>query len=82
MLRCAGEAAQPVAAAIGGQVSQSAVIGSDETSARVARRNWWQRVFLSVVGVYYLIRGSRLAKKNNQQEIYHERTYDSFSNAC
>jgi transposase len=62
MLRRAGEAAQPVAAAIGGQVSQSAVIGSDETSARVAGRNWWQWVFLSVVGVYYLIRPSRGAQ--------------------
>jgi transposase len=62
ILRRAGAAAQPVAAAIGAQVSQSPVIGSDETSARVAGRNWWQWVFLSVVGVYYLIRPSRAAK--------------------
>lgn len=62
ILRRAGEAAQPVATAIGAQVSQSAVIGSDETSARVAGRTWWQWVFLSVVGVYYLIRPSRGAK--------------------
>jgi transposase len=62
MLRRAGEVAQAVAATIGGQVSQSAVIGSDETSARVAGRNWWQWVFLSVVGVYYLIRPSRGAQ--------------------
>jgi transposase len=62
ILRRAGEAAQPVAAAIGGQVAQSAVIGSDETSARVAGRNWWQWVFRSVVGVYCLIRASRGAK--------------------
>src|SRR5262245_36310939 len=62
ILRRAGEAAQPRAVAIGVQVSQSAVIGSDETSARVAGRNWWQWVFLSVVGVYYLIRPSRSAK--------------------
>src|SRR5918996_1763570 len=62
ILRRAGEAAQPVAAAIGVQVAQSAVIGSDETSARVAGRNWWQWVFRSVVGVYFLIRASRGAK--------------------
>jgi transposase len=62
ILQRAGEAAQPVAAAIGVQVAQSAVIGSDETSARVAGRNWWQWVFRSVVGVYFLIRASRGAK--------------------
>jgi transposase len=62
ILQRAGEAAQPVAAAIGAQVAQSAVIGSDETSARVAGRNWWQWVFRSVMGVYYLIRPSRGAK--------------------
>jgi transposase len=62
ILQRAGEAAQPVATAIGVQVSHSAVIGSDETSARVAGRTWWQWVFLSVVGVYYLIRPSRGAK--------------------
>jgi transposase len=62
ILQRAGEAAQPAAAAIGVQVCQSTVMGSDETSARVAGRNWWQWVFLSVVGVYYLIRPSRGAK--------------------
>jgi transposase len=58
----AGAAAQPVATEIGTQVAQSAVIGSDETSARVAGRTWWQWVFRSVVGVYFLIRASRGAK--------------------
>lgn len=58
----AGAAAQPVAAASGTDVAQSAVIGSDETSARVAGRTWWQWVFRSVVGVYFLIRASRGAK--------------------
>ena len=43
-------------------MTQSAVIGSDETSARVAGRTWWQWVFRSVVGVYFLIRASRGAK--------------------
>jgi transposase len=59
LLQRAGEAAQPAAAVIGARVAQSAVIGSDETSARVAGRNWWQWVFRSVVGVYFLVRASR-----------------------
>ena len=62
LLQRAGDAAQPVAKAIGTQVAQSAVIGSDETSARVAGRTWWQWVFRSAVGVYFLIRASRGAK--------------------
>src|SRR5262249_56227782 len=62
ILQRAGEAAQPAAAAIGAQVAQSASIGSDETRARVAGRNWWQWVFRSVVGVYFLIRASRGAQ--------------------
>jgi transposase len=62
ILQRAGEAAQPVAAAIGTEVAQSAVIGSDETSARVAGRTWWQWVFRSVVGVYFLLRASRGAQ--------------------
>lgn len=62
ILQRAGEAAQPVATAIGAQVAQSAIIGSDETSARVAGRTWWQWVFRSVVGVYFLIRASRGAQ--------------------
>lgn len=40
ILQRAGEAVQPVAAAIGAQVAQSVVIGSDETSVRVAGRTW------------------------------------------
>jgi len=62
VLQRAGAAAQPVATAIGTQVAQSAVISSDETSARVAGRTWWQWVFRSVVGVYFLIRASRGAQ--------------------
>jgi transposase len=62
LLQRAGAAAQPVATAIGTHVAQSAVIGSDETSARVAGRTWWQWVFRSAVGVYFLIRASRGAK--------------------
>lgn len=62
LVQRAGAAAQPVAAAIGTEVAQSAVIGSDETSARVAGRTWWQWVFRSAVGVYFLLRASRGAK--------------------
>jgi transposase len=62
LVQRAGVAAQPVATEIGTQVVQSAVIGSDETSARVAGRTWWQWVFRSAVGVYFLLRASRGAK--------------------
>jgi len=62
LVQRAGAAAQPVAKEIGTEVAQSAVIGSDETSARVAGRTWWQWVFRSAVGVYFLIRASRGAK--------------------
>ncbi len=62
VMQRAGVVAQPVAKAIGEQVAQSGVIGSDETSTRVAGRTWWQWVFRSVVGVYFLLRTSRGAK--------------------
>ena len=55
----AGEMAQPAAEAIGDQVRQSQVIGSDETSARVNGRNWWEWVFQSPAGEYHLIVRSR-----------------------
>ena len=55
IIRRAGEKAQPVAEAIKEQVIRGAVIHSDETSARVQARNWWQWVFLSEGGVYHTI---------------------------
>jgi transposase len=55
----AGEAARPEAAAIGDRVRQSAVIASDETSARVHGRNYWEWVFMGNGGEYHLIRRSR-----------------------
>ena len=55
----AGEAAQPEADLIGEAVRQSKVIGSDETSARVNGRNWWEWVFRSPAGEYHLIVPSR-----------------------
>ena len=59
VLERAGVAAQPEADAIGAAVRQSAVIQSDETSGRVHGRNHWEWVFVSVAGVYHLIRNSR-----------------------
>ena len=59
ILERAGAAAQPEAEIIGAQVRQSQVIGSDETSARVNGRNWWEWVFLSPLGEYHLIVPSR-----------------------
>jgi transposase len=59
ILERAGAAAQPMAQQIGQAVRQSAIIQSDETSARVRGRNWWQWVFSSAAGVYHLIRPSR-----------------------
>lgn len=55
----AGEAAQPEAEAIGERVRQSAVIASDETSARVHGRNHWEWVFIGSGGEYHLIQRSR-----------------------
>lgn len=59
MVERAGQAAQPEAQAIGERVRQSAVIASDETSARVHGRNHWEWVFIGNGGEYHLIRRSR-----------------------
>ena len=55
ILRRAGEKAAPVAEAIKEEVITGEVIRSDETSARVKARNWWQWVFISEHGVYHTI---------------------------
>jgi len=55
----AGKAAVEEAEAIGEQVSQSQVIGSDETSARVHGKNWWQWVFVGNNREYHVIVPSR-----------------------
>lgn len=55
----AGRAAEGEAEAIGEQVRQSQVIGSDETSARVQGRNWWEWVFVGAHCEYHLIVPSR-----------------------
>lgn len=61
ILRRAGEKAAPVAEAIKEQVIQSEVIRSDETSARVKTRNWWQWVFVGEDCVYHTIVPTRSA---------------------
>jgi transposase len=55
----AGQAAESEAEGIAEQVRQSPVIGSDETSARVHGRNWWEWVFVSEKGEYHTIVPSR-----------------------
>jgi len=55
----AGKAAEEEAEAIGEQVRQSKVIGSDETSARVHGRNYWQWVFVGDNREYHVIVPSR-----------------------
>jgi transposase len=55
----AGKNAQGEAEDIAEQVRRSRVIGSDETSARVHGRNWWQWVFVGENREYHLIQPSR-----------------------
>ena len=62
ILRRGAEAAQPEAEKIAVGVAQSAIIGSDETSARVKGRNWWQWVFRSRAGIVHRIEPTRGAE--------------------
>jgi transposase len=55
----AGQAVQAEAEAIGKRVRQSAILGSDETSARVNGRNYWHWVFVGGECEYHLIVPSR-----------------------
>ena len=50
-------AAQPLAQA----VRTSSVVGSDETSARVGGKTWWQWVLLSSTAIYHVIADTRAA---------------------
>lgn len=59
IVRRAGQAVQGEAEAIGEQVRQSQIIGSDETSARVQGRNYWQWVFVGDNREYHMIVPSR-----------------------
>lgn len=59
ILERAGGAAQAVADALRDELRQSAVIGSDETGARVDGRTWWEWVFVTPTAVLHVIRPSR-----------------------
>jgi transposase len=52
-------ALEPQATAIGAQVRSSAVVGSDETSARVDGENWWEWVFQTEDAAYHTIQRRR-----------------------
>jgi len=65
ILKRGGQKAQPAAEKIKQQVITSPVIKSDETSARVKGRNWWQWVFISDAGVYHTIVRTRGAAEIN-----------------
>lgn len=51
--------AQPVVEALQTKVTYSTIIGSDETSARVNGRNWWEWVFVTPQAILHVIRPSR-----------------------
>lgn len=59
ILERAGAAARGRAAELREEIRRSPVVGSDETSARVSGRNWWEWVFRSAQTVYHVIRPSR-----------------------
>lgn len=50
------------AAAIADEVRASPVIASDETSARVCGKTWWQWVLLSSTAIYHVIVDTRAAR--------------------
>lgn len=58
-LERAGQAAQGQTDAVRDEIRQSAVVGSDETGARVDGRTWWEWVFVSATAVLHVIRPSR-----------------------
>ena len=47
---------------IGGEVRASPVVGSDETSARVQGKTWWQWVLLSSTAIYHIMTDTRAAE--------------------
>jgi transposase len=53
------EHARPTYETIGAEVRAGPVIGSDETSARVNGKNWWQWVFQTRTASYHVIAPSR-----------------------
>jgi len=59
MLARLAERARPAYEAIGAEVRAGPVVNSDETSARVRGRNWWQWVFGTPTASYHVIAPSR-----------------------
>src|SRR6266403_4998513 len=59
MLVRAGTALTAAAETTAAEVRSSKVVASDETSARVEGKNWWQWVLLSSTAVHHLIADSR-----------------------
>jgi len=59
MLARAGAPLTAAAETIAAEVRSSKVVASDETSARVEGKNWWQWVMLSSTAVHHLIADSR-----------------------
>lgn len=81
ILRRAGEKAAPLATVIKEQVLQpDAVIRSDETSARVGAKNWWQWVFRSEHGQYHTIVPTRSAAEI--KTVLGERTIYAWVSDC
>jgi len=61
MLARAGTPLTAAAETAAAEVRSSKVVASDETSARVEGKNWWQWVLLSSTAVHHLIADSRSA---------------------
>jgi transposase len=59
MLARVGEALRPPAERIAAEVRASEVIASDETSARVKGKTWWQWTFGCATAVYFVIAETR-----------------------
>jgi transposase len=59
MLKRAEPALTQAAEAIADEVRESPVIASDETSARVEGKTWWQWVLMSTTAIYYVIVDTR-----------------------
>ena len=59
MLARAREPLLVAAATIRATVLASPVVCSDETSARVSGKNWWEWVFIGTLAVLHVIRPSR-----------------------
>jgi transposase len=61
ILSRAGAPLLAAAAPIADAVRASPVVGSDETSARVGGKNWWQWVLLGSTAIYHVIADTRAA---------------------